>query len=197
MANPAPSTSTSLLLYYFEANYRCHQIRHRTWKSRDPSSTLFHTECLFLPSHPPQKKFFFLLMINLSLSPEDTVTSTLTTQGTTWAYLNREHISGYTGDFCLKRPSSFMHRATLDQGSSIIKTGPYHFLAPRKTVVKEVQWLTHQLQLNRSDFVLVSIYLAASGLSCSTRDFCCIRQGLLSRRMGSGVCWLRSCRAQA
>ena len=90
-----------------------------------------------------------------------------------------------------------MHRATLDQGSSIIKTGPYHFLAPRKTVVKEVQWLTHQLQLNRSDVVLVSIYLAASGLSCSTRDFCCIRQGLLSRRMGSGVCWLRSCRAQA
>ena len=39
--NPAPSTSTSLLLYYFETNSRCHQIRHCTWKSRDPSSTLF------------------------------------------------------------------------------------------------------------------------------------------------------------
>ena len=77
------------------------------------------------------------------------------------------------------------------------KLGPHHLLAPKKTVVKEVQWLRHQLQSNRSDFVLISIYLAASRLSCSTRDLCCIMQGLLPRHTGSGVRWLSSCCAQA
>lgn len=117
MTNPAPCTTTFRLLYYFEANSKCHQIRRCTWEGRDALNMLFHTDCLFLPSLPSPNQFF-----SDDKCPPSSIGCCYQyhyTRGTTWIYLNRKHFSD-TLDF-------FMWGLTTSTYPSILRSlGPLY-----------------------------------------------------------------------